>query len=85
MLDSLWTSLSANGMAGPVELLGGIALFLAARRTISRTFGLLAFIIFAAAIANGYTLSDMLSLLSNFLEGAAGVVDSIPAAESQSV
>lgn len=83
-LDGLWTSLSANGMAGPVELLGGIALFLAARRTVSRTVGLLAFIVFAVAIANGYTLADMLGMISTFLEGAAGVVESIPVGESES-
>ncbi len=81
-LDNIWTTLSANGMAGPVELLGGVALFLAARRTISRTFGLLAFIIFAAAIANGYTVADMLSMTSDFLKGAAGVLESIPVAEA---
>ncbi len=82
-LDNIWTTLSANGMAGPVELLGGIALFLAARRTVSRTFGLMAFIVFAAAIANGYTVSDILGMLSSFLERAASVVDSIPVGESQ--
>ena len=84
-IDNIWTSLSANGMAGPGELLGGIALFLAARRTISRTVGLLAFIVFAVAIANGYTLADMLGMLSSFLESAAGVVESIPVGESASV
>ncbi|WP_425408906.1 hypothetical protein [Hyphococcus sp.] len=84
-LDNIWSSLAANGMAGPVELLGGVALFLAARRTVSRTLGLIIFIAIAAAIANGYTLADMLGMVSSFLQSAAGVVDSIPVTQAQSI
>ncbi len=81
-LDQIWSSMAANGLAGPVELLGGIALFLAARRTISRTAGLMIFVAMIAAFANGYTLNDAMALLSNLLQGAAGAIDSIPAAQS---
>lgn len=80
-LDQVWASLSANGLAGPVELLGGIALFLAARRTISRTVGLLGFVAMVVAYANGYSFADMISALSDLLQGAAGVLDSIPVTE----
>ncbi|WP_411818017.1 hypothetical protein [Hyphococcus sp. DH-69] len=81
-LDQIWSSLAVNGMAGPVELLAGIALFLAARRTISRTLGLGLFIAFIAAQANGYDVSDMLKLLSNLLKSAAGALEQIPVAET---
>ena len=82
VLDGIWQSISAGGLAGPVELLGGIALFFAARRTISRTAGLLAFIAFIAAYSNGYSVNDMLTVLANLLEGAAGALQSIPTAET---
>ncbi|MEO1137160.1 MAG: hypothetical protein AAFW68_11245 [Pseudomonadota bacterium] len=81
-LDRIWASLSANGLAGPVELLGGVALFLAARRTVSRTIGLLAFVAFVVAYANGYSLADMISILSNLLQGAATALESIPTSET---
>lgn len=74
-LESLWQNLSATGLAGPVELLGGVVLFLAARRTIARTFGLLGFIAFIVAYANGYSIIDMLAVLSSGLELLAGIVD----------
>lgn len=85
MLSAVFPSLAASGMTGPLQLAAGVLLFLAARRTVSRTLGLMAFIVFAAAVANGYTLADMLAMAANFLEGAAGVVESIPVADSQSV
>jgi len=81
-LGAFWQSLSATGLAGPVELLAGIVLFFAARRTIARTLGLLAFVGFIAAYANGYNTSDMLGVLASLLEGAAGALQSIPVAES---
>ncbi|MEX6633954.1 hypothetical protein [Hyphococcus lacteus] len=81
-LDQIWSSLSVNGMAGPVELMAGVALFLAARRTISRTLGLIAFIGFIAAYANGYDASDMLDLVSRFLKTAAGALEQIPTTET---
>lgn len=71
MLDSVWGALSAGGLAGPAELLGGIALFFAARRTIARTLGLLAFIAYIAAYVNGFTAVDMLSGMSDLLAAAA--------------
>lgn len=70
-LDDVWQSLSAGGLAGPAELLGGIALFFAARRTIARTAGLLLFIAYITAYVNGYSLSDMLGYASNALAIAA--------------
>ncbi len=83
-LDNIWQTLAATGLAGPVELFGGIVLFLAARRTIARTLGLVAFIAFIAAYANGYSLTDMLGGLSTFLEAAAGALQSIPIEETAS-
>ncbi len=77
-LDGLWQSLSASGLAGPVELFAGIVLFFAARRTIARTLGLVAFIAGVAAYAQGYTITDMLSALSWLLEHAAVILQSIP-------
>ncbi len=74
-LDTIWSSISAGGLAGPVELLGGVALFFAARRTIARLLGLLLFIAFITAYANGYSASDMLSFLANVLVQAAGALE----------
>jgi uncharacterized membrane protein len=74
-LDAVWGSLSAGGLAGPAELLGGLVLFFAARRTIARTAGLLLFVAYLAAYANGYSASDMLSALSEFLGAAATRLD----------
>ena len=82
MLGSIFPSLAASGMTGPMQLIGGVVLFLAARRTISRTAGLMAFIAFLAAYANGYTLVDMLSAASSVLDQAAGVLETVPATES---
>ena len=83
MLDAVWQSLALNGLAGPVEVLGGIVLFFAARRTISRTIGLLGFIGVLAAYANGYSTNDMIFLLSEILERASGLLQSIPVVEGQ--
>lgn len=74
-LDTIWGSLSANGLAGPAEFLGGLALFFAARRTIARTLGLLLFVGFVAAYANGYSATDMLRFLSDMLGRAAGALE----------
>ena len=74
-LDSIWSSLSASGLAGPVELLGGVALFFAARRTMARTVGLLAFIAYVTAYANGYSTADMLSVLAQLLSSAAHALE----------
>ena len=74
-LDSIWSSFSAGGLAGPVELIGGLVLFFAARRTIARTFGLLLFIAFVVAYANGYSATDMLRFLSSMLASAAGALE----------
>lgn len=74
-LDTLWGSLSAGGIAGPMELLGGIALFFAARRSISRLIGLLAFVGFLVAYMKGYSLIDMLNLLSSATGGLAERLD----------
>lgn len=78
-LNGLWQSLSASGLAGPVELFGGIVLFFAARRTIARTLGLLVFIAGVVAYAQGYTVTDMVSVLSSLLENAAAILQSISA------
>ncbi len=80
--SSVFPSLAASGMTGPMQLIGGVVLFLAARRTISRTAGLMAFIAFLAAYANGYTLADMLTIASGVLDQAAGALATSPAAES---
>lgn len=82
MLGAVFPSLAASGLTGPLQLVGGIILFLAARRTISRTAGLMAFVAFLAAYANGFTLVDMLSAASDVLDGAAGALDQIPVAEA---
>ncbi len=81
-LDTLWASISANGLAGPIELLGGLALFLAARRVVSRMIGLLGFIAVMAAYAQGYSVSDMILALSSLLEGASEVLQSLPIVQS---
>ena len=81
-LDTLWASISANGLAGPIELFGGLALFLAARRVVSRMIGLLGFIAVMAAYAQGYTISDMILSLSSLLEGASVVLQSLPIVQS---
>lgn len=81
LLGEVFPSLAASGLTGPLQLMGGVILFLAARRTISRTAGLMGFLAFLAAYANGYSLADMLSVASDVLEGAAGVLEPIPAAE----
>lgn len=82
ILDTVWASLSANGLAGPIELIAGLAMFLAARRAMSRMIGLLGFIAFMVAYAQGYTLSDMILALSSLLESASGILQSLPATQS---
>ncbi|MHA7872414.1 MAG: hypothetical protein ACX939_08700 [Hyphococcus sp.] len=82
MIDVVWKSLSTNGLAGPIELLGGLVLFFAARRTLARTLGLVGFIAFIAAYAHGYTLSDMIAALSVLLEKAAHVLQTLQASEA---
>jgi len=77
-LNGLWQSLSASGLAGPVELFAGVVLFFAARRTIARTVGLIAFIAFVVAYAQGYTATDMLGVASSLLESVAALLQSIP-------
>lgn len=79
LLGAVFPSLASSGLTGPLQLIGGVILFLAARRTISRTTGLLAFVAFLAAYANGFTLADILTAASDVLEGAAGALDTIPA------
>lgn len=81
-LDTLWGSLSANGLAGPIELFGGVALFLAARRAMSRMIGLIGFIAFMVAYAQGYSISDMILALSSVLETVSGALQSLPVTES---
>ncbi|GJL96169.1 MAG: hypothetical protein DHS20C05_25740 [Hyphococcus sp.] len=81
-INSLWQNLSANGLAGPVELLGGIVLFFAARRTVSRTIGLLGFVAFATAYANGYSVSEMLSVLSQLMASASEMLANVAATEA---
>ncbi|MEM8771039.1 MAG: hypothetical protein AAGD92_05235 [Pseudomonadota bacterium] len=74
-IDSIWSALAAGGLAGPVELLGGVALFFAARRTFARTIGLLAFIAYIVAYMNGYTATDMLSAVSTLLGNLAVMLE----------
>ena len=81
-LTGLLEGMAASGIAGPVELIGAAVLFFTARRTIARTLGLLLFVGFMAATANGYSITEMLTLLSDVLKGAAGVLESIPVRES---
>ncbi len=81
-VNSLWQALSANGLAGPVELLGGIVLFFAARRTVSRTIGLLGFVGFAAAYANGYSLPEMLAVLSQIMAAASELLADVASNQS---
>jgi len=75
-LEGVLQNFSAGGLAGPVELIGGIVLFLAARRTIARTLGVLGFIGFIVAYANGYELPEILAALSDILERASGALQS---------
>lgn len=81
-LTGLLQNISAGGLTGPVEILGGAALYLTARRTIARTLGLLLFIGFITAYANGYSTAEILTALSKLLSSAAGAVDSIAGGES---
>lgn len=81
-LDTLWASLSANGLAGPIELVAGIAMFFAARRAMSRMVGLIGFIAFMVAYVQGYSISDMILALSSILETLSGVLRSLPVTES---
>jgi hypothetical protein len=74
-LDGIWGSVADGAIAGPVALFGGVGLFLAARRTIARTLGLMLFISFIAAYANGYRLEDMISALSAAIESGAGALE----------
>ncbi len=78
-IPAILESMASGGLAGPIELLGGIVLFLAARRTISRTLGLLVFVGFVVALANGYELPEMLSALSDLLTKAAGALERVAA------
>ncbi len=79
LLGAVFPSLASSGLTGPMQLVGGVILFLAARRTISRTAGLMAFIAFLAAYANGVTVADMLTAASYALEQAAAA---FPVAEA---
>ena len=78
-LTSILEQFSYSGIAGPVEVLGGIALFLTARRVLARTLGLLLFIGLLAGYANGYSLADMLGILSTALQAAAGFLETTAA------
>ncbi len=82
VLDTLWGSLAANGLAGPIELIGGVALFLAARRAMSKMIGLVGFIAFMVAYAQGYSVNDMILMLSSVLETLSGALRSLPVTES---
>ena len=73
--------MASGGFAGPVERLGAMVLFLTAPRTGARTLGLLLFIGFLAAYANGYSLPEMPTAVLELLRGAADVSDAIPARE----
>lgn len=79
VLDRVWQSFSAGGLAGPAELIGGLALFMAARRPMARTLGLLGFVAFAALYANGVTVPEMQTTLSASLAAAANAVAPQPA------
>ena len=79
-LGGVLENLAAGGLTGPIELLGGIALFFAARRTIARTLGLLGFIAFIVAYVNGYQLPEMLSAASDLLGRIAGALDAVSTA-----
>ena len=77
---SILEQFSYGDFAGPAEMLGGIVLFLTARRTIARTLGLLLFIGVLTGYANGYNLVEMLTILSNFLgETARFLQAAVPA------
>jgi hypothetical protein len=81
-ITSVAEMLSSGGFAGPAELIGGAALFLTTRRPLARMMGLLAFIAFIAAYANGYSINDMILALSGVLERASGILQSLPVADS---
>jgi len=81
-LDTLWGSLVSNGLAGPIELIGGVTLFLAARRAMSRMIGLIGFIAFMVAYAQGYSISDMILAVSSILETVSGALRSSLVTES---
>ena len=81
-LDRIWNSIAVNGMAGPVELLAGFVMFFAARRTVSRTIGLLVFIGFIAAYSNGYSAAEVLTFASDWLAKLALVLEPISVAEN---
>ncbi|MEO1252933.1 MAG: hypothetical protein AAFW81_11390 [Pseudomonadota bacterium] len=74
-LDGVWEAVSAGGIAGPMEMIGAIALFFAARRTMARTLGLVAFVAYLAAYANGYSIADMMTALSQLLAFGAQALE----------
>lgn len=74
---------SMNGFSGPAELIGGIVLFLTARRAIARTLGLMAFIGLLVAYSQGYSFADIASYIWSVLGAAAEAANQ--AAVSQSV
>lgn len=81
-LGAMLQQMSMGGIAGPVELIGGLALFLTARRAIARTLGLLAFIAFVVAYAQGYSIADMIAFISTLFTGAAGALEQFAAAQA---
>ena len=67
------TVFSAAGLPGVLEIIGAIALFLAAGRGAGRIIGLLAFIGFATAYANGVNaeeFADLLARVTDFIANA---------------
>ena len=73
---------SMNGFSGPAELIGGIVLFLTARRAIARTLGILAFIGLLFAYSQGYSLVDIASYVWAVLGAAAEAATQAAATQS---
>ncbi|MEM9014105.1 MAG: hypothetical protein AAGB02_03255 [Pseudomonadota bacterium] len=81
-LNAVLENIAMGGLTGPIEILGGLALFFAARRPLARTLGVLAFIGFLWAYTNGYGVAELLPILSALFLQFAGAVDAQVAALS---
>ena len=76
---------SMHGVSGPAELIGGIVLFLTARRAIARTLGVLVFIGLLFAYSQGYSLADIASYVWSVLSAAAEAANQAAATQGAAI
>ena len=75
-------SVAAGGLTGPVELFAGVALFLSTRRGLARVLGLLAVLAMTVGYAKGYEPAELLGLIAQLLQTAAGGLEQVAATTS---